>query len=330
MLINQMPGLALDTTTATAGKIFNGYTAYNGNGELVTGTAMAISVTARAPDILSSKTAYNQNGEVITGTLIQSNPVATIATTFPSGSSCSCSNGVITLSGGTSGSYTFNIPSAGVWTVSCTNGSETASKSISIVANTQSCSLSYITYLRVGGRIFYDNGSNGNTYRFFDSGYNEITDFSIAGLANAYYYAITAGSSSTARFYVYDNTHNLVSSKTWGKYGTSCSMTNDGIGYGKTNTATMMSKSPDGTMWTWLRDTVNANNTGGCNDWFIASKAEQDKLRSSGLVNWYSNNSIWSSVETNSSNAYYWNYDRSLWSNYGKDYDYCAFAARAF
>ena len=153
-----------------------------------------------------------------------------------------------------------------------------------------------LPHLSIGGRIFYDNGDNGATYIFYDATDNIVAyDGTITSLSNATQYSII-GTPTKDRFYVYDTTYNL-SAGTWGKFNITTGITADTIGSGKTNTATMMSMNPDGTMWTWLRDTVNANSTGGCNDWYIGSMAEQNKLRTSGLVDWYSSNNIWSSVE---------------------------------
>lgn len=67
---------------------------------------------------------------------------ATIAVTYPSGSTCTCSNGTTTLTApNTTGSYTFTVPSAGTWTVKSTNGTDTAQQAISITTNGQSASV---------------------------------------------------------------------------------------------------------------------------------------------------------------------------------------------
>lgn len=67
---------------------------------------------------------------------------ATIAVTYPSGSTCTCSNGTTTLTApNTTGSYTFTVPSAGTWTVKSTNGTDTARQAVSITANGQSTSV---------------------------------------------------------------------------------------------------------------------------------------------------------------------------------------------
>lgn len=79
---------------------------------------------------------------------------AIIAVTYPAGSVCTCSNGTKTLKAkDTSGKALFNVPSAGTWTVSCTDGSSTVSKSVTITAagQVESVKLSY-------DLILYDSG----------------------------------------------------------------------------------------------------------------------------------------------------------------------------
>ena len=70
---------------------------------------------------------------------------AIIAVTYPAGSTCTCTNGTKTLTTkDTSGKVLFNVPSAGTWVVSCTNGTKTASKSVSITAEGQAESISFV------------------------------------------------------------------------------------------------------------------------------------------------------------------------------------------
>lgn len=58
---------------------------------------------------------------------------AIIAVTYPAGSVCTCSNGTKTLKArDTSGKALFNVPSDGTWTVSCTDGSSIANKTVDI------------------------------------------------------------------------------------------------------------------------------------------------------------------------------------------------------
>ena len=69
-----------------------------------------------------------------------------IAVTYPEGSICTCTNGTKTLKAkDTSGKALFNV-TVGEWTVSCTDGSETASETVSITAEGQvkAVELSYI------------------------------------------------------------------------------------------------------------------------------------------------------------------------------------------
>lgn len=82
---------------------------------------------------------------------------ASISVTFPAGSTCSCSDGTTTLTApNTSGSYTFVVPNTGTWTVSCTDGSNTATEKVSITADGQnkSVGLSYLDYVFKSGSGF--------------------------------------------------------------------------------------------------------------------------------------------------------------------------------
>lgn len=71
---------------------------------------------------------------------------ATIAVTWPAGSTCTCTNGSTVLTApDTSGSYTFTVTNTGTWTVSCTDGDKTKSASVSITTEgqTESVGLNY-------------------------------------------------------------------------------------------------------------------------------------------------------------------------------------------
>lgn len=54
--------------TATASKIFSGYTAYKGT-QKITGTALATASTGAASQLLTGKKLYNSSGTLITGTM---------------------------------------------------------------------------------------------------------------------------------------------------------------------------------------------------------------------------------------------------------------------
>ena len=65
-------------------------------------------------------------------------PYAIIGVTYPSGSTCTCTNGTRTLTGkDTSGKALFVIPAAGTWTVKAVKGSNSASKAVKITAEGQ-------------------------------------------------------------------------------------------------------------------------------------------------------------------------------------------------
>ena len=105
---------------------------------------------------------------------------AVIGVTYPSGSTCTCTNGTKTLKAkGTSGTAIFNVPSTGTWTVTATNGDKTASKSVSITAEGQTVSvvLLYQQYLfsetdgNVGGWISDGNFTIASNYMTVDDAY---------------------------------------------------------------------------------------------------------------------------------------------------------------
>lgn len=102
---------------------------------------------------------------------------AFIVVTYPSGSTCTCTDGTKVLKAkGTTGSFVFNIPYAGTWTVSCTDGTDTATEDIVISTKGQSESvdLSYrvpsiyqtVEYIEPTGTQYIGNAlPNGGAFR---------------------------------------------------------------------------------------------------------------------------------------------------------------------
>lgn len=209
--------------------------------------------------------------------------------------------------------------------------------------------------LPLGGRIFYDDGDNGATYKFYDASGNEIA-YSGANpetvLANATQYEVS-GTPTKDRFYVFDNTSHTTGNRTatnglvtniyWGYYNKTTGATTNTIGSGKTNTNKILgitdtSEYKDG-IFKYIK-ACNDENLNGCNDWYIGSNAEQDKLRevasTFGITWWYTSKCLWSSVEysnMSASHAYIWNYTKGDWRYYNK-YDiynyYGCLAMRSF
>lgn len=94
--------------------------------------------TVEAAKLLKGITAHDKKGEKITGTFEAADPYAIIGVAYPSGSVCTCTNGILTLTAkGTGGKAIFVIPSAGTWTVKAVSGSKSASKAVSITAEGQ-------------------------------------------------------------------------------------------------------------------------------------------------------------------------------------------------
>lgn len=118
-----------------------------------------------AANIASGKTIFG-----VTGTLSVAG-IAAIRVNYPTGSTCTCTNGATTLSAmDTTGVAYFNIPSAGTWTAICTNGSETSSNSVYVEANG-------IYSIALGYAIF-ENGAWGQPHleRYYVSNHGTFTN----------------------------------------------------------------------------------------------------------------------------------------------------------
>ena len=82
------------------------------------------------------------------------NAYAIIVATYPEGSVCTCSDGTKTIRAkDTSGSFDFVVPYAATWTVSCTNGTKTASKDIVITSEFRFTTVTLLYEL-----VIYDAG----------------------------------------------------------------------------------------------------------------------------------------------------------------------------
>ena len=117
------------------------------------------------------------SGEVfLMGMGLASKPYAVIGVTYPSGATCTCTNGSKTLTAkDTTGKALFVIPSAGTWTVKAVKGSKSTSKAVSITTEGQVETVTLIFDL-----ILFDGGDNtsvtgGWAYTITDVGYNDTS-----------------------------------------------------------------------------------------------------------------------------------------------------------
>ena len=107
--------------------------------------------TVEADALLAGYTAHDKNGETITGTLAL---FAVIDVTYPEGSVCTCTKGTKTYKAkNTSGLALFAVPEAGAWTITCSDGISTATKTVSITSEGQNETvvLTYVLYLYDAG-----------------------------------------------------------------------------------------------------------------------------------------------------------------------------------
>lgn len=96
---------------------------------------------------------------------------ATINVTFPAGSIVECRQGdYVIATTNTSGQHSFHVPYPGTWTVSCTDGTDTAETSVEITENGQTVSiaLSYQLVLLDGANTFDDVTGGWSGYSSLD------------------------------------------------------------------------------------------------------------------------------------------------------------------
>lgn len=121
---------------------------------------------------------------------------AIISVSYPAGSVCTCTMGSKVLKAkNTSGKALFNVPALGTWTVSCTDGSNTASKDVSITTEGQneSVKLSYFTYYyNKGDQCTEVTGGWIKTTRNGSGGSLAFNQASMTLYANAYQVRVNA------------------------------------------------------------------------------------------------------------------------------------------
>ena len=157
-------GTLADVTQATpaitvdaAGKITASAT--QAAGVVAAGTKSATKqLTVQAAKTVTPSTSAQTavaKGVFTTGIITVAAVYAVIRVTYPSGSTCTCTNGSKTLTAkDTSGKALFVIPSAGTWTVTAVSGSKSTSKTVSITAEGQ-----VETVTLMYGLYIFKNGS---------------------------------------------------------------------------------------------------------------------------------------------------------------------------
>ena len=140
----------------------------------------------------------------------------------------------------------------------------------------------------VGGTIFYIDGTADGEYEFFDADGNTIENVQVGDKPYAYR-TVTPGTKDKYYIYhdeIYDNlrwTYYKNGAYVFEELGTSTR-----IGFGRTNTETVMTKDNGAyitadsnrypTIWYQLQQVRDAK-VGGCDDWFVPSSDEAEELR---------------------------------------------------
>ena len=142
---------------------------------------------------------------------------------------------------------------------------------------------SYDGYSYVGGKIYYIDSTSDEVVEFYDENGEVISNVAVGDTPYAYK-VISAGTSGKDKYYVYHDA--VFDSLKWAPtdyQSTEVGGTSREIGYGKSNTSTIMALNSgayvvSGTVWYKVKELRDAL-TGGCNDWFLPSQKEAEELR---------------------------------------------------
>lgn len=203
----------------------------------------------------------------------------------------------------------------------------------------------------VGGTIFYIDDTADGEYQFFDTWGNPIENVQV-GDRPYYYRVIKEGSKDKYYVYydkVYDNlrwtyckdkkyVYESLRTLRSGKIDTAIVMTEDNGAYVTADS----NGSP--TIWYQLQQ-VRDSKAGGCDDWFVPSGREAERLRraikagaitggtiagSSYEESVFSKKDIWSSSKWSDQDSWFWYCDGQFWYNYNKNHNFSVFFVRAF
>ena len=206
-------------------------------------------------------------------------------------------------------------------------------------------------YSYAGGCIFYIDESSHEKVEFFDEHGELITDIQVGSRPYAYK-VITPDPDGKKKYYIFYP--QLWGSKRWTYYENEAYVynslgTTNTIGSGKTNTDIVMAADSGkyvtadsngyATAWYKIKE-MRDGKYGGCDDWFLPSKAELEELRlfmashasiltELDITNWFSSNYIWSSSEDSSAGAWYWDCYSQAWNYYNKYFTFSVCGVRA-
>lgn len=112
---------------------------------------------------------------------VTSKVYAVIGVTYPSGSTCTCTNGSKTLTAkDTTGKALFVIPAAGTWAVKAVKGSQSASKAVSITADGQVATVTLAYDLVLFNGTDNTTATGGWTFGEWASGGSEFSNATIS------------------------------------------------------------------------------------------------------------------------------------------------------
>lgn len=141
---------------------------------------------------------------------------ATISVVYPSGSTCTCSKGAITLSDqSTNGKVIFIVPEAGTWTVTASNGDNTNSQNINITTEGQ-----FIFIELSFALTLFDNLSGGDNTAITGGWSISGTGSDYSEITSDYLYIVNGGGENVGSWYGGTSTISTKNTINTSKYNT--------------------------------------------------------------------------------------------------------------
>lgn len=178
----------------------------------------------------------------------------------------------------------------------------------------------------VGGTIFFiDPEDNGAKYHFYDEVGNELTDVKVGD--KPYEYSVE-GKPTKDRFYVFHD--EPIGIYCFGNYGKLLG-TKTGFGAGKENTKLLLAGEQKPMSIGKGITLMNQARVANCDDWFVPSKDELQKLIDSRFAkDIFDDEWVWSSSEYSAQIAWLWYSNGRVWYDNYKRTTLALVGVRAF
>lgn len=194
----------------------------------------------------------------------------------------------------------------------------------------------------IGGILYFIDSTAGGVYLFYNAEGQQVDEPTVGTDCTGWTYVILEHSVKDKFYIFYDRLYTL---SRWTYYNNGSAVLNllgtlTTLGSGRSNTALVMSADSGAyvtdnssglpTVW-YLIQQMNVNKVGGCDDWYLGSEQEIEKLRLAGITpSWFTGYYLWCSSEQSARRSYFWQNTANAWSHRAKTADHRIFGIRSF